>query len=212
MERYWEEHPGGADVDPFGLVTWPGSVVAAKQLMNNQDVVQNKRVVVLGAGAGIEALAAARLGARSVLATDNHPAALKLLEYGAKYSRYDNMIKTEYFDISSTVSLPVCDLIIAADVLYNDKIAAHVARRCEEARRLPCPPIILISDSQRFVHHFDNDLNSRLTAINQPPVQWKLYNLASFTGSGIMVDDDQTYDIKVHFMWIGKNELNDNPR
>jgi predicted nicotinamide N-methyase len=116
MERYWEEHPGGADVDPFGLVTWPGSVVAAKQLMNNQDVVQNKRVVVLGAGAGIEALAAARLGARSVLATDNHPAALKLLEYGAKYSRYDNMIKTEYFDISSTVSLPVCDLIIVADV------------------------------------------------------------------------------------------------
>jgi predicted nicotinamide N-methyase len=58
MEWYWEEHPGGADVDPFGLVTWPGSVVAAKQLMNNQDVAQNKRVVVLGAGAGIEALAA----------------------------------------------------------------------------------------------------------------------------------------------------------
>jgi predicted nicotinamide N-methyase len=211
MERYWKEHPG-AEVDPFGLVAWPGSVVAAEQLVNHQELVQNKQVLVLGAGAGIEALVTARLGAGSVLATDNHPAALKLLEYGAKFSGYDNIIKTEFIDITSNMSLPICDLIIIADVLYNDKIATHVARRCEEARRLSCPPLILISDSQRFVHHFDTQLISRLIALNQSSVQWNLYNLNSFTGSGIMVDDDQTYDIKVRFMWIGKNTSVPNPR
>ena len=52
------------------------------------------------------------------------------------------------FDICSDEPLPECDIMIAADVLYNEHLAAHVANRCLEALRKDKK--VLLTDSQRF--------------------------------------------------------------
>ena len=204
-------------LDPFGLVTWPGSVIAVQELLLQQNdllptrlaLVRNKTVLVLGAGVGVEAQAAARLGARQVIATDIHPTTLQLLDYGAKQAGPDcqSRISTRVLDLSNHKHqpLPDCDLMIIADVLYNDELAHHVIQRCVEARQKRHPPVILVSDSQRFVHSFERDLNERLAhdIAGHARVAWMSRRLPQFTGSGVCIDADQTYDVKARVMWIG---------
>jgi 2-polyprenyl-3-methyl-5-hydroxy-6-metoxy-1,4-benzoquinol methylase len=58
--------PGGA----IGSVVWRGAVVLCELLARRRALVAGRRVLELGAGVGLVALVAARLGAASVLATD----------------------------------------------------------------------------------------------------------------------------------------------
>jgi predicted nicotinamide N-methyase len=190
-------------LDPFGLVCWPGAVVAAQELLRCQHLIRNKRVLVLGAGVGIEAQAAAVLGASSVIATDIHPTTLKLLEYGAEQAGLSHKIETCILDLFAVQDLPECDVVIVADVLYNERLATQVARRCLQARERQPPALILVSDSQRFVANFEPDLNDRLRRIGQPLVYWENRWLAEFRGSGVLIDTDQTYDVKARVIWIG---------
>lgn len=200
VEDYWVDEKDKA-LDPFGLVSWPGSLVAARELVRHRSIVQDARVLVLGAGCGIEAQAAARLGAASVLATDIHPTTLQLLEYGvAQAEEHMTSISTALFDIASTEPLPECDLMVVADVLYNEELTKQVVRRCLEARRRLSPPTILVTDSQRF---FEDDLNSGLKSIGQPKIAWTHQELPAFTGSGVAIDEDQTYDVEARVVWIG---------
>ena len=221
VESYWENSENqrgkgiGKVLDPFGLVSWPGSVVAAQELKLHRDRVKSKCVLILGAGVGIEAQAAALLGAASVLATDIHPVTLQLLEYGAQQAGLGSLISTALFDIVSDEPLPACDLMIVADVLYNEKLAAQVARRCLEAQSsaLVPPPAILITDSQRFVHDFEPDINAKMLSMGQPAgaaLRWSTRDLPAFTGSGVMIDEDQTYDVHARIMWIGLDDNNNN--
>ncbi len=195
-------------LDPFGLVTWPGAVVAAQELLQHRQRVHNQHVLVLGAGVGMEAQAAALVGAASVLATDVHPTTLELLNMGVHEAGLKSVITTALFDFGSTAQpLPHCDVLIAADVLYNDVLAGQLIRRCVEARQRTPPPIILITDSQRFVDHFESDINQHIPKIKGEAVlHWEERYLHKFTGSGILVDEDQTYDVKARVMWIGIEE------
>jgi len=88
MEHYWASQQDFVSrkhlLDPFGLVAWPGSVVAAQEMIKYQQEIENTTVLILGAGPGVEAQAVAMLGARRVIATDIHPTTLQLLRYGAQ--------------------------------------------------------------------------------------------------------------------------------
>jgi hypothetical protein len=55
----------------------------------------------------------------------------------------------------SDLALPACDILIAADVLYNPELAKQVGRRLHEAivRSFDagaCPTKVIITDSQQF--------------------------------------------------------------
>ena len=98
IEEYWQRLNVIAlsDIpDPFGLVAWPGSVVAARELWKHRHVVAGSTVLVLGAGPGVEVHALASLGAGRVLATDVHPTTLHLVEYSAKESGLEDIIETK---------------------------------------------------------------------------------------------------------------------
>ena len=148
--------------DPFGVVMWPGSILAAKELMKLhhspplKSPIVNSTVLVLGAGTGVEAQTAALLGAKRVIATDINPLTLKLLEYGANDDqRIGDTFEGRFFDIFSDLPLPAADVIIAADVLYNPELAKQVGRRLHEAivRSFDAgasPTKVIITDSQRF--------------------------------------------------------------
>jgi predicted nicotinamide N-methyase len=55
---------------PYWAFAWAGGQALARYVLDNPDVVQGKRVLDIGAGSGIVAIAAARAGAASVLAAD----------------------------------------------------------------------------------------------------------------------------------------------
>lgn len=86
--------------------------------------------------------------------------------------------------------------MIAADVLYNEQLASHVGKRCLEAIQKDIK--VLVTDSQRFTDLLP-ELNRQLDAA----VEWKEVQLDSFTGSGVMVDEDQTYDVTVRVLAFG---------
>ena len=278
IEAYWQVENYGLAfgkhrhhlplLDPFGLVTWPGAVVAAQEMADHVDWILGKRVLVLGAGVGVEAQVAAQLGASHVVATDIHPTTLQLLRYGTEQAGLSCRISTQLLDIgayhppkqeqqtqqtrgrrhsssSSSSSLnadhaadaattttthhhqplPECDVMIVADVLYNQQLACQVVQRIVEARTLYNAKV-LVTDSQRFVTDFDTSLTWELQKQQdaqqklykqkqqQPsfssldgtkfihPVQWTSRWLPAFTGSGVLLDADQTYEVKARSMWV----------
>lgn len=205
-------------LDPFGLMAWPGSVHAARQLCHHAiETVHGRHVVVLGAGVGVETQAAALLGARHVVSTDIHPTTLQQLQVGIDQEKRIRekgiVVETQILDLfadATTHPIPTpCDLLIVADVLYNEQLAKQVCRRCAEALSKNPKIHILITDSQRFVPSFIDDLNNALEAVSSQKgesfqrVQWHVETMKQFTGSGVAIDDDQTYDVKVQHLWVG---------
>ena len=204
--------------DPFGVVMWPGSILAAKELMkqNIHQKIANATVLVLGAGTGVEAQTASLLGAKKVIATDINPLTLKLLEYGSeKDSRIGDAFEARYFDLFSDDALPNCDVLIAADVLYNTDLAMCVGRRLHEAivrsfDQGDSPTKIIVTDSQQF--HGTNfleevnelkDLNSLFKENGWEHLKWETYKLNNVSGSGVLIDEDQTYDVDVRMICWG---------
>ena len=173
-------------------------------------------VLVLGAGTGVEAQTAALLGAKKVIATDINPLSLQLLEYGAIRIEgiASEVVEAKYFDLFSSDPLPECDILVAADTLYNADLARQVGHRLHEAiiRSFEdglTPTRIIVTDSQKF--HGTNFLaEQEMMALNVilkegkwKPLQWELETLNDFVGSGVLIDDDQTYDVDVRLLRWG---------
>lgn len=199
-------------LDPFGLVTWPGSVLAARELHKHAaTAVRDQTVVVLGAGVGVETQAAAMLGPKEVITTDIHPTTLQQLEFGVSRNEKigDSVVRTQVLDLFRTKHdqpIPSCDLLVVADVLYSEQLATQVCRRCAEALEANPDIRILITDSQRFVPGFIDELNEamgRVRSDNAPVATWRVETMRGFEGSGVIIDEDQTYDVTVQSLWIG---------
>lgn len=189
------------DFDPFGVVMWPGSIIAAQEMYRLKNNFVGKKVLTLGSGTGLEAQIAARLGAAHVLATDNYPLTLALLEYATKRAGLSHVIDTTLFDICSQDPLPDCDIVIAADVLYNDVLAKEVGRRCVEALSKVPQPRLIVTDSQRF--HGTDFLDSiNCERSDQYKLHWEEKNLEQVEVSGILINDDQKINVKARLLSI----------
>lgn len=230
VESFWEAQARGHDrlvrvdrgrlLDPFGLVSWPGSVVAAQELQKHAWAVQEKSVFIWGAGVGVEAQAAAELGAKEILATDIHPTTLQQLNLGIMENdgiHDKGIVQIQTFDLMAETPFPIlsADLIVVADVLYNEQLASHVVRRVVEYWKHNPKVKILITDSQRFVdirkalqESFSREVvNDGKTQDQEVPlIQCTEDTLVAFTGSGVCIDEDQTYNVKVRKIWIGALE------
>lgn len=208
VEHYWSEQQQiqkqstVTSLDPFGVIAWPGALVAAHELLQHSDLIQNATVLVLGSGVGVEVQVAAQLGAAHVYALDIHPGTLQLLSYGIP-SHLSDKVSPIVFDLCcSHTPLPylnTTDLMIVADVLYNPQLAQQVARRCGEAFREKSN--VLITDSQRLVHNFVDLLQPYTNT-----AAWQERKLLDFTGSGILVDQDQTYNVTARVLWMNPVE------
>lgn len=216
MQEWWaiDEDERSARVgDPFGVVSWPGSVVASK-LLSEEDLT-NATVLTLGAGVGVETQAAAILGARHVVATDINPLTLKLLKFGADCEERieDGVVEAMRFDLFSNDPLPKSDVIIAADVLYNSRLAKRIGKRIHEAivrsfDEGDAPVKLIVTDSQSF-HGTDflqepelKDLNAMFKEESWEELRWE-DTKCRFCGSGVMIDADQVYDVDVRTMKWG---------
>ena len=122
-----------ADQNPYGARLWPGAVAAAARVAALPAVRRGASVLELGCGVGLASCAAARAGASRALATDVAPLALALAAAAAAEQRL-GAVETAAFDVCGPAKLPDADVVVIADLLYDDELAAHAARRVLEAR------------------------------------------------------------------------------
>lgn len=108
---------------PYGRVLWPSAIACARVL----GTMKPCRVLELGCGTGLVSLVAARAG-HDVLATDVDDAALAAVRSAAQLARV--RLRTATFDVRGAEPLPVgIDVVVAADLMYEEVLAAALARR-----------------------------------------------------------------------------------
>ena len=113
------------------------------------------------------------------------------------------------FDFFGSEDLPAVDvdLVLCSDLLYNRGLAKQLGIRCAEAVRAATavgapPPSLLVTDSQRFPG--GEEFIAQLDATQElPPLVWREALLERVTGSGLLVDGDQTYNISARYLWTG---------
>jgi predicted nicotinamide N-methyase len=112
-------------------VTWPTAVLLAHYLATpaRRRILAGRRVLVIGCGAGLEAIVLAKLGA-VVSVLDHIPAALDLVARNCVLNQLDSVTTHVccWQDEHALRHLPAYEVVIGSDILY-DAIAAHGVAR-----------------------------------------------------------------------------------
>ena len=109
--------------DPFWAFCWAGGQALARYILDQPKVVKGRRVMVFGAGCGIEAIAAAKSGAATVMASDTDPLAIEATLLNARLNGVH--IDTTTRDFIGT-SLEGFDVLLAGDMFYDPAFSARV--------------------------------------------------------------------------------------
>jgi len=122
-----------ADPAPYWAYPWAGGVVLARHLLDRPATVAGRRVLDLGAGSGLVAIAAAKAGAIEVTAIDIDPNAIAAIGLNAAVNGVK--IAATAADIIEDTP-PETDLLVVGDLFYDPALALRVMaflRRCQDA-------------------------------------------------------------------------------
>lgn len=115
---------------PYWARPWGGGLALARHVLDHPEVVAGKRVLDLGAGSGLVAIAAALAGAARVTAVDVDPYAVTATRLNAAA----NGVTVEALgDDVTTGEPPDVELMLVGDLFYDADLAARVEfflRRC----------------------------------------------------------------------------------
>lgn len=111
------------DPPPYWAYNWAGGTLLARHILLHPGIVQGRRVLDLGAGSGIVAIAAARCGAAEVTAVDIDPNAIAAIGLNAEANGVT--IATMHADPLAGEP-PQVDVILAGDVFYSKELAMKV--------------------------------------------------------------------------------------
>lgn len=109
---------------PFWAFAWAGGQALARYVLDNPDVADGARVVDFASGSGLVAIAAARAGARHVVASDLDPFAVAAIGLNAAANGVGDRVAATSDDLLATD--PQADLVLAADVFYERDLAEAV--------------------------------------------------------------------------------------
>jgi predicted nicotinamide N-methyase len=109
---------------PFWSFCWSSGQVLAQWIIERKELVEGRCVLDFGTGSGIVAVAAARSGARKVLACDIDPVALEAVKANAELNHVEIEVSGDF----QSVFNGGVDVILAADVLYDVEIFPLVKR------------------------------------------------------------------------------------
>ena len=153
------------DAPPFWAFPWAGGQGLARYLLDQPAVVAGRRVLDVASGSGLVAIAAAKAGARSVLAGDIDDNALAAITLNAAANAAAT-VRPARFDLSTAAlrpaagaavaadcaegGLPPWDIVLAADVCYQRELAA-VALRFLRAAREAGADVLLADPGRAFV-------------------------------------------------------------
>jgi predicted nicotinamide N-methyase len=118
------EATGSGEAPPYWAYVWAGGAVLARHISEHPHLVAGRRVLDLGAGCGIVAIAAARADAASVSAVETDPNALVALELNAAANNV--ALRILGGDILDEPSPADIDLILVGDLFYDADLAHRV--------------------------------------------------------------------------------------
>lgn len=115
-----------APLAPYWSVLWRSGVALTEEVASAD--LQGRRVVELGSGLGLPAIAAARAGA-DVTAIDYEPEAIELLGRNAELNGVEvEGVVADWSDPVPLAGRGPFELVLAADVLYETGAAAALAK------------------------------------------------------------------------------------
>ena len=128
MHRTWsaidEEAP------PFWAFAWVGGQALARHVLDHPDLVRGRRVLDLASGSGLVAIAALRAGATAAIASDTDARARAAIVLNAQANPVEIDVVGDVLDADEPVDV---DVVLAGDVFYEQPMARHVERFCDEA-------------------------------------------------------------------------------
>ena len=118
-----EDELGAGQPPPFWAFAWPGGQALARYILDDPDLVAGRRVLDLGSGSGLVAIAAAMAGASAVLASEIDVLAVAAIRLNARANGVQ----------APTVLGDVLDgdgegaeVVLAADLWYSRPLAERV--------------------------------------------------------------------------------------
>ncbi|HEY8547716.1 MAG TPA: 50S ribosomal protein L11 methyltransferase [Acidimicrobiales bacterium] len=133
---------------PYWAVSWPAGRAIARFVLDRPEVVRGRRVLDLGCGSGLQAIAAAKAGAAEVVANDVDPLALAATRHNA--ARNGVSVTTLADDLLAQGGEhhpPGWDVVLAGDVCYQRDLAAAAEAWLRAAAGAGA--LVLLSDSGR---------------------------------------------------------------
>ena len=107
---------------PYWAFAWPGGQALARTILDDPSIVRAKRVLDFAAGSGLVAIAAARAGARSVVAAEIDKFAASAIALNAMLNGVTVPVTLD--DVVGTTG--PWDLVLAGDVCYERPMAERV--------------------------------------------------------------------------------------
>jgi predicted nicotinamide N-methyase len=120
---------GGLGARPYWAFAWPGGQALARRLLDHPDLVAGKRVLDVGAGSGLGAIAAAMAGATSVLATDTDP----LAAIACALNAAENGVAIDVSTADVLGAPPVADVLLIGDLVYEPDLLIRVGAMIDAA-------------------------------------------------------------------------------
>ncbi len=109
---------------PYWAFAWPGGQALARHLLDDAGMVAGKRVLDFAAGCGIAGIAAARAGARQVVASDLDEFARAAIALNAALNGV--AVEASAEDFCAGGAAGAFDVILAGDVCYERPMAERV--------------------------------------------------------------------------------------
>ncbi|MBN2188586.1 MAG: methyltransferase [Chitinispirillaceae bacterium] len=141
----WETDAGGQCPTPFWAIAWPAAVVLARHILNNRGLVAGKTVLDLGCGGGLAGIAAARSGARAVIANDIDTVALDI----ARRNAAANTVRLEIcpLNLAENPGAFRADTILVADLFYHRTASAALLEYLRREQKRGAE--VIIADGNR---------------------------------------------------------------
>jgi len=130
---------------PYWAWVWGGGAALARYVLDNPARVAGRRVLDLGAGSGIVGIAAAKAGARAVIASEIDPNGRAVLELNATANRV--AFEAIVGDLTAGSPPPDVDLMLVGDLFYAPDVAARTTAFLD--RCLVAGVEVLIGDPRR---------------------------------------------------------------
>ena len=129
---------------PYWAHVWGGGLVLARYLFDHPATVAGLRVLDLGCGSGLVAIAAARCGARHVTAVDVDPYAIAAATLNAALNAVT--VEGRCADLLDG-PVPQADLVLVGDLFYEAALARRVVGFLDRCVAAGCP--VLVGDPGR---------------------------------------------------------------
>ncbi|MGX8010390.1 class I SAM-dependent methyltransferase [Mesorhizobium sp. ORM8.1] len=129
LRRLLEQEDGGSDDSepepqpPYWAYAWAGGAVLARYILDNPSIVAGKRVLDLGAGSGLVGIAAAKAGARDVMAAEIDRNGVAAIDLNALANGVAIDVVGE--DVTAGPP-PAVDLVLAGDVFYGQEVGQRM--------------------------------------------------------------------------------------